>query len=153
MLRCRTLPEVVADMVRLQRLTGCRPADLCIMRPCDIDRSGEIWQYRPSSHKLEHRGRERLIFVGPQGQEILLRYLARDPVAYCFRPCDSESKRRAAAHDDRKTPISCGNRPGTNRRRMPKQKPGQQYKVDAYRVQSSQLQRMRLWRKFTTACR
>jgi len=92
------LPEVVADMIRLQRLTGCRPAEVCMIRPCDVDRSGEVWQYRPASHKTEHHGRERLIFVGPQGQNILLRYLARDPEAYCFRPCDSEAKRRAAAH-------------------------------------------------------
>jgi integrase len=33
------LPDVPADMVRLQRLTGCRPAELCLMRPCDIDRT------------------------------------------------------------------------------------------------------------------
>jgi integrase len=41
------LPEVVADMVRLQRLTGMRPAEVCILRPGDIDRSGEVWNYRP----------------------------------------------------------------------------------------------------------
>jgi integrase len=34
-----TLPHLppVADMVRLQRLIGCRPTELCEMRPCDID--------------------------------------------------------------------------------------------------------------------
>ena len=42
-----TLPPVVADMVRLQRLTGCRPAEVCILRPCDVDRSGKVWGYRP----------------------------------------------------------------------------------------------------------
>jgi integrase len=42
------LPEVVADMVRLQRHTGMRPAEVCILRPCDLDRSGEVWLYRPS---------------------------------------------------------------------------------------------------------
>lgn len=31
------LPEVVADMVRLQRLTGMRPAEVCILRPAGID--------------------------------------------------------------------------------------------------------------------
>ncbi len=35
-------------------------------------------------------------FIGPQAQEVLLRHLARDAQAYCFRPCDSEEKRRAA---------------------------------------------------------
>jgi len=36
------LPEVVADMVRLQRLTGCRPAEVCILRPCDMDTSADV---------------------------------------------------------------------------------------------------------------
>ena len=37
------LPDIVADMVRLQRLTGCRPAEVCLLRPCDLDRSGDVW--------------------------------------------------------------------------------------------------------------
>jgi len=36
------LPEVVADMVRLQRMTGMRPAEVCILRPSDLDRSGDV---------------------------------------------------------------------------------------------------------------
>ena len=104
------LPSVLADMARVQRLTGCRPAEVCTIRPCDIDRSADVWEYRPQFHKTQHRGRERVIFVGPQAQAILLRYLARDPQAYCFRPCDSEEKRRAAATAARVTPLSCGNR-------------------------------------------
>lgn len=129
----RHLPEVVADMVKLQRLLGCRPAELCMLRPCDIDRSGEIWQYRPASHKTEYRGRERVIFVGPQAQGIMLRYLARDQEAFCFRPCDSEAKRRADCHAKRKTPISYGNAPGSNRRKAPQRAAGERYNVDAYR--------------------
>jgi integrase len=127
------LPEVVADMVRVQRLTGMRPAEVCILRPCDIDRSVDPWRYVPKSHKTEHKGRERLIFVGPQAQGILLRYLARDAESNCFRPCDSEAKRRAAAHASRRTPLNCGHVPGSNRRRKPKRTPGKQYSVDAYR--------------------
>ena len=117
------LPSVIADMVRFQRITGCRPAEVCIVRPCDLDRSGEVWTYQPESHKTEHHGRERIIFVGPKAQAVLLRYLARDSQAFCFRPCDSEEKRRAAQHEARETPLSCGNRPGTNRRRQPKLNP------------------------------
>ncbi len=68
------LPQVVADMVRLQRLTGCRPAEVCMIRPCDVDTSGVVWSYRPESHKTEHKGRERVIFIGPKGQDILRPY-------------------------------------------------------------------------------
>ena len=92
------LPEVVADMVRFQRLTGCRPEEVCAVRPCDVDRSNDIWQYRPQSHKTEHLNRERVILIGPQAQAVLFKYLARNDQMYCFRPMDSEVKRRAAAH-------------------------------------------------------
>jgi integrase len=50
------LPEVVADMVRFQRYTGCRPAEVCLIRPCDVDRSSDVWAYVPESHKTEHYG-------------------------------------------------------------------------------------------------
>ncbi len=43
----RHLPEVVADMVRLQRLTGARPGEICNLRPCDLDRTGDVWLYVP----------------------------------------------------------------------------------------------------------
>jgi integrase len=89
------LPEVVADMVRLQRLTGMRPAELCMLRPCDIDRSKDVWIYRPATHKTQHLGKERVVFIGPKAQGVLLRYLARDAKSYCFQPRDSEAKRRS----------------------------------------------------------
>ncbi len=127
------LPVVVGDMVRLQRLTGMRPNEVCIVRPCDIDRSGEVWIYRPESHKTEHHGKERPIAIGPRGQEILLRYLVRDAQTYCFRPCDSEEKRRAQAHADRKTPLSYGNVPGKNKVSSPQRVAGERYTTDSYR--------------------
>ena len=127
------LPTTVADMVRFQRLTGCRPAEVCIVRPCDLDRSGDVWTYKPASHKTEHHGRDRTIFVGPKAQEVLLKYLVRDPQDYCFRPADSEKKRRTAQHDARKTPATYGNRPGTNRKQKPRQQAGDHYTTDSYR--------------------
>ena len=36
-------PAVVADMVRFQRLAGSRPAEVCTIRPCDVDTSGDMW--------------------------------------------------------------------------------------------------------------
>jgi integrase len=40
------LPPIVADMVRFQRLTGCRPGEVCALRPCDVERSGDVWAFR-----------------------------------------------------------------------------------------------------------
>ncbi len=45
-----TLPFVlppVRAMIRLQRLTGARPGEVCAMRACDIDMTGAVWLYRP----------------------------------------------------------------------------------------------------------
>ncbi|MEQ8846893.1 site-specific integrase [Botrimarina sp.] len=128
----RELPEVVADMVRFQRLTGARPGEVCKLRPCDLDRTGDVWTYRPASHKTQHHGKSRTVFIGPQGQAVLLKYLARAADTYCFRPCDSEAKRRAAQHAARTTPLSCGNRPGTNTKPSPLRTAGDRYTKDSY---------------------
>jgi integrase len=127
------LSDVVADMVRLQRFTGMRPNEVCILRPCDLDRSADVWQYTPAGHKTEHHGIRRLIFVGPKAQAVLLRYLARAGESFCFSPTDSEAKRLAARHEARTVPISQGNRPGSNRKRKPARPAGARYNVDSYR--------------------
>ncbi len=108
------LPPIVAVMVRFQRLTGCRPGEVCSLRPCDIEGApgpaqatpaGDeappvlplrpapatakgamraIWIYRPEGHKTEHHGIERRVYIGPKAQEILRPYLDRPPEAFCF---------------------------------------------------------------------
>ncbi len=103
------LPAIPADMIQFQRLTGCRPAEVCSLRSCDLDRTGDVWRYCPDSHKTEHHNRDRTILAGPKAQGVLLRYLARDAQSHCFRPCDSEAKRLAEQEANRKTPLSCGN--------------------------------------------
>jgi integrase len=131
-----TLPHVspqVAAMIQLQLLTGMRPGEVLIMRGCDLDTSGELWTYTPASHKTEHHGRERIIHLGPRSQEILQPFLKHDLNAYLFSPHEAEQTRRANVHTKRRTPISYGNRPGTNRRTNPKRKPQLCYTVASYR--------------------
>ena len=99
------LPKVPADMVRFQRLTGCRPTEVCTIRPIDVDRSGEVWLYRPASHKTSHRDLDRVVFIGPKAQQILLPYLLRDAQTYCFSPADSEAHRHAEQREQRKTRL------------------------------------------------
>ena len=127
------LNPVVADMVRLQRLAGMRPTDVCNLRPCDVDRSGSVWVFRPESHKTEHHDRERVIFIGPKGQDELRPYLLRPAEAHCFSPAEGEAKRRASRHEQRRTPLSCGNRPGTNRSAAPKRAARDHYDTNSYR--------------------
>jgi integrase len=99
------LPVVVADMVRFQRLTGCRPQEVCLIRPCDVDNSGDVWQYVPIEHKTEHRGKRRTIFIGPRAQDVLRPYLLREKESFCFVPADSERKRRAELTAARRIPA------------------------------------------------
>lgn len=100
------LPPSVADMVRFQRLTGCRPKEVCILKPIDVDTTGEIWSYQPESHKTEHHGRDRVIFIGPKAQAVLRPYLLRDERDYCFSPAESERKRNAHRREHRQTPMT-----------------------------------------------
>ena len=44
------LPEPFRSMVQIQRLTGCRPCEVCLLRPCDVDRSGDVWRFTPREH-------------------------------------------------------------------------------------------------------
>lgn len=69
------LPQVVADMVRVQRLTGCRPGEVCRMTPAEIDLNGDIWVYHPKHHKTAHHGHARHIPIGPRAQAIIRPYL------------------------------------------------------------------------------
>ena len=73
------------------------------MRPCDIDRTGQTWLYRPESHKTEHHGMNRVIYLGPQAQLILQPFLFRDPAAYLFSPREAiaalRARQRASAKD------------------------------------------------------
>jgi integrase len=126
------LPKIVADMVRFERLTGCRPGEVCQLRPGDIDRTREVWAYRPGSHKTEHHDRERVIFVGPKAQAVILPYLLRDAAAYCFSPAESMQGMRDARRTARRTPLHYGNRPGTNRKVRPQRTPKVQYTKDSY---------------------
>lgn len=72
-----------ADMVRVHRLTGMRPEELCAMRWTDIDQSVTPWVYRPCHHKNEWRGQPRVILIGQRARDILSRH--RD-TEYPFSP-------------------------------------------------------------------
>lgn len=123
----------VQAMVKLQLTTGMRPGEVVIMRTCDIDTSVQPWLYRPSRHKTEHHHHERVVFLGPKCQEVLLPFLKpQQPQAFLFAPKEAERERRRRVHTRRKTPMSCGNVPGSNKKRHPKRPPGVRYETQSY---------------------
>ena len=110
-----------------------RPGEMVLVRPCDIDRTDEaIWHYTPEKHKNAYRNIERIVSIGPRGQELLTPYLLRPAEAYCFSPAESEKQRRQKMAKRRRTPLSCGNRPGSNRTDNPQRTAGEKYDSDSY---------------------
>ncbi len=126
------LPKTVADMVRFQRLTGCRPKEVCILRPIDVDTTAEIWRYQPESHKTEHHGRDRVIFIGPKAQAVLRPYLLRDKRDYCFSPAESERKRSVQRREHRQTPMTPSQRKRESKRQA-QRTINPRYNKDSYR--------------------
>lgn len=126
-----TLPHLspqVAAMVRLQLLTAARPGEIAAIRPRDVDSSDcSAWVYRPESHKTEHHGRERVIAIGPRGQDVLRPWLDRGSDAYCFSPAEVVAGREAA-----REPMAEPR--GLRGRSAARPKPGGRYTKDSYRV-------------------
>jgi integrase len=118
-------------MVQLQRLTGMRPGEVCGMRTIDVDRSGRVWIYTPESHKTEHHGRERRVYLGPSAQAILRPWLRPELMAYLFQPREAEAGRRAEQRANRKTPVQPSQQ--YRRKRRPRRTPGSRYTTGTYR--------------------
>jgi integrase len=127
------LSPTLRAMIELQRATGARPGEICILRPMDLDRTGRVWEFRPAEHKGAHRDQERTIFIGPKAQRVLKPYLLRASDAYCFSAKESAEWHRAKRNAARKTPESCGNVIGSNRKRRPRRVPGDKFNVASYR--------------------
>jgi integrase len=118
-------------MIELQRLTGMRPGEVCMMRTTDVNVSGRTWEYAPESHKTEHHGKGRTIFIGPQAQAILRQWLRPELEAFLFQPLEAESERRAAQRVARKTKVQ----PSQQHRKKakPRKQPGESYDSGSYR--------------------
>jgi integrase len=120
----------VAAMVKLQRLTGMRPGEVVLIRPCDLDRSGPIWFFRPDSHKTEHHEIDRAIFLGPQAQEILQPFLFRDPSAFLFSPKEAVEAQRTRQRARRKSKVQPSQL--CRKKNRPKKTPHDRYTRDSY---------------------
>ncbi len=86
----KNVSPVIAAMIRLQLCTAMRPGEVCAIRPCDIDRIGDVWVCR-IQHESNKTGGEGIAYLGPKAQAIIRPFLLRDSSAYCF------SAREAAA--------------------------------------------------------
>lgn len=124
----KTLPflsSIIRDMVLTQRLTGMRPGEVCNLRACDIQKDGDVWSYKPHSHKMEHYEKTRMLPIGPRAQKILYPYLVQReeyPELPIFSPIDTLRFLRAERRQNRKTKVqpSQSNRAKANPKRTPR---------------------------------
>jgi integrase len=126
------LPPQIWAMIELQRLTGMRPGEVASIRTCDLDMSDNVWIYTPADHKTAYRGLDRQVFLGPRAQAVLSPWLRTTISEYLFQPREVMQQIRAERHKLRKTPVSCGHRPGNNVKRKPKKVPSDHYDTRAY---------------------
>lgn len=85
------LPPPVAAMVRIQPLTGMRPQEVCRLRGADLDRTGQLWWYRPAAHKTSYAGKLREIPLGPKARAILEPLVPSDPAEFVFTPAKTNA--------------------------------------------------------------
>jgi len=120
-------------LIELQRLTGARGGEIFKLRRKDIDTTGDVWTFTPNEHKTAHHGKTRTIYFGPKAQAVIQPFLLARPVDAClFSPSEADAERRAELHEQRATPLSCGNKPGSNRSDEPVHTPGDHYTRDSY---------------------
>jgi integrase len=129
------LPRPVGAMVQVMRYSNCRAEDVVIMRSGDLTKKGDIWIYRPSTHKNawreeESEVHERVIYLGPQAQAVIRPFLKPDLQAYLFSPqeaTDEHHAQRAHRRVSKRTP--------SEQRRQRKMKtqiePGTRYTVNS----------------------
>lgn len=150
------LGPVVGAMVRVQLLTGMRPGEVCAMRRRDLSLSADevleplprlrvravtvgegasavvVWVYAPGQHKTRHRGKSRLVPIGPEAQALLLPLLeGKAPDDHVFQPREAAAIRAAGMRAARKTKVQPSQR--DRRKRSPRKTPGDHYTPDSYR--------------------
>lgn len=164
------LSRNVADMMRLQLLSGARPGELCALRANAIDRTGEsltrllgitvrtggVWAYLPGledlggalrqQHKTAHHGKRRIIPLGPQAQKLLAPYMIgkRDDEPI-FSPVLSRAERYAAMRAARKTSVQPSQL--SRRKEGAKRQPGDQWTNEGYgHAIAAAIRRLNDWR-------
>jgi len=128
--------SVHADMLTLIWHTGMRPYEICEMRPFDIlTDDPECWIYIPGRdktpvgmHKTTIHGKIKVIPLAGECIDILKRRVKNfTSKQYIFSPKESMAEYLAEKHRNRKTPLSCGNKPGSNRKEDPARRAGDRF--------------------------
>ena len=132
----KAVSSVVGDILQLIWYTGMRPYEACEIRPYDIlTDDPKCWLYIPGrdktpvgGHKTAHFGRVKVIPLTKEPKKILAsRIKDFDSKEYIFSPKEAVQELLGRKAASRKTPLKCGNRPGTNKNKHPMVQPGKKY--------------------------
>ena len=107
------LSRQIVAMIDLQLLTAARPGEIVLLRPCDIDQSGDVWTATLSRHKTAYCGRARTLYFGPRAQAVLRPFMLRDPDAPMFNPLEAVREKYAQCENHRHQAVE---QPRTNRK-------------------------------------
>jgi integrase len=127
---------ILRALILFQLHTGCRPGEALRLKARRIDRSGDVWVYRPGRHKTAHHGKRRRILIGPRAQKVLEPWLKEvTPDEYVFSPLRAEAMRQAERRAMRKSPLwpSHLRRQAAKRKASPKRPKRKRYDVPSYR--------------------
>lgn len=122
--------SVVGAMIRLQRLTGMRPQNVCGIRPADLVLADGVLLYAPGHHKNTWRGATLIIPLGPQSVSTILPFCERDPDRPCFSPVESEEERRLIQRERRRTRVQPSQQ--NRRKARPSWRAGEAYTSESY---------------------
>lgn len=123
-------------MAELQLLTGMRPGEACSLRLCEVERTGDVWVWRPAGHKTAWRGKGKVIVFGPRAQAVVNAFLAGgvEPVKdtdWLFSPRAAREERFKTARAARKSKVT-PSQSARVRLASPKREPAAQFNVNSY---------------------
>jgi integrase len=120
----------IRAMIELQRFTGMRPQEVRLITTGQIDRTSDPWIYSPTQHKTLHRGKDRIIPLGPRAQSLLAGLLKADPDAPLFSPAEAREAFIQGQREKRKSKVPPSQK--NRRKKNPKRKPGRVYDRHSY---------------------
>ena len=133
------MPQVIHDLVEVQRQTGMRPGEAVMMRVGDIERvkgrDAAIYRVRPEVNKVDHHDIERIVVIGPAALAIITACsIGLEEEDFVFSPKRSELDRNAKKRSKRQSAMT-----PSQRRRASKQNRGvcpgvgEHYTTNSYR--------------------
>lgn len=129
------LSPVVAAMVTVQFWCGMRPQDVCNLRRCDLDETGDVWIYTPPEHKNAWREHTLIKAIPHRVQSLISCRFTDDPTQPLFSPREAVAWRSRQVRPRKTKRYPSEERAKAKRAaiRAANPKHGDKYTSDAYR--------------------